>query len=90
MRERATWRIWIVFWLLAALQTTLLARWRPFETDVDWILLSVVSVSILLGWPVGAIYGLVAGWLTGVMRGRLSRLVRHFAFRGRWRFGRFR
>ncbi len=69
MRERATWRIWIVLWLLAALQTTLLARWRPLETDVDWILLSVVSVSILLGWPVGALYGLVAGWLTGVAVG---------------------
>ncbi len=58
-----------MLWLLAALQSTLLARWHPFDIDVDWILLSVVSVSILLGWPVGAIYGLVAGWLTGVLVG---------------------
>ena len=68
-RTRATWRTWIVLWLLAALQSSALGRWRPFDTEVDWLLMSVVSVSILLGWPVGGIYGLAAGWASGTLAG---------------------
>jgi hypothetical protein len=68
-RTRATWRIWVVLWLLAALQSSVLGRWRPWNIEVDWLLMSVVSVSILLGWPVGGVYGLAAGWLCGTMAG---------------------
>lgn len=68
-RTRETWRIWIVLWLLAALQSSVLGRWRPWNIEVDWLLMSVVSVSILLGWPVGGVYGLAAGWLGGTMAG---------------------
>jgi hypothetical protein len=68
-RTRATWRIWVVLWLLAALQSGVLGRWRPWGVEVDWILMSVVSASILLGWPVGGVYGLAAGWLCGTLSG---------------------
>jgi rod shape-determining protein MreD len=69
MRERETWRIWPVLWLLLGAQSSVLGSWRPFGVDIDWVLLSVVSVSILLGWPVGALYGLVAGLATGLTAG---------------------
>jgi rod shape-determining protein MreD len=69
MRERATWRIWIVLIVAQAVQTTWLAQWRPLGTYVDLTLLTIVSVSMLLGWPVGPIYGLVAGLFTGFTAG---------------------
>jgi rod shape-determining protein MreD len=65
MRVRATWRIWFVLILALAIQTTWLANWHPFGTYLDLPLLTVVSVSMLLGWPVGPVYGLIAGLLTG-------------------------
>ncbi len=68
-RTRATWRAWLVLWLLAALQSSTLGRWKPLGTEVDWLLMSVVSVSILLGWPVGGVYGLAAGWMSGTLSG---------------------
>jgi hypothetical protein len=65
MHERQTWQTWIVLWLLLSLQTTVLARWQPFGSHIDLPLLCVVSVALLLGWEFGAVYGLVAGVLTG-------------------------
>jgi rod shape-determining protein MreD len=65
MRVRATWRIWIVLIVALAVQTTWLAHWRVFGTAVDLPLMTTVSVSMLLGWPVGPIYGLFAGLFTG-------------------------
>ena len=65
MKERATWRIWIVLIVAFALQTTWLAPLRPMGTWVDLGLLTTVSVALSLGAQVGAIYGLVAGLLTG-------------------------
>lgn len=88
MRERATWRIWIVLVVTVALQTTLLARFRPLGVAVDWALMTTVSVAILLGWPVGAMYGLAAGLLCGWFSGfhpgswAFSRLVVGASFGG--------
>lgn len=63
--QRPVWRVWVVLWLAAALQTTLVAHWRPFGSHIDLPLLTVVSVALLLGWEMGAAYGLCAGLLTG-------------------------
>jgi len=65
MKERATWRIWIVLIVAFAVQTTWLAPLRPLGTWIDVGLLTTVSIALLLGFQVGAIYGLAAGLLTG-------------------------
>jgi len=65
MQERPVWRIWIVLYVAMALQTTWLADWRPFGARADLPLLTTVSTALLLGWEMGAIYGLLAGFLTG-------------------------
>jgi rod shape-determining protein MreD len=65
MEERPTWRIWIILYVVLAVQTTWLADWRPFGARADLPLLTTVSIALLLGWELGAIYGLFAGFLTG-------------------------
>lgn len=81
MRDQPTWRIWIVLVLAVALQTTWLARLRPFGAHLDLPLMTVVCVALLLGWETGATYGTFAGILTGFFVGdnigsfALSRLI---------------
>jgi len=69
MHDQPTWRIWPLLWLLLVLQTTLFARLEPFGVHIDFALLAVVCVSLLLGMETGAIFGLVAGVLTGYCAG---------------------
>jgi len=81
MRDQPTWRIWPLLWLLLVFQTTLFARLAPFGVQIDFVLLAVVSVSLLLGMETGAIFGLIAGIVTGYCAGvslgsfALSRLL---------------
>jgi len=65
MQERPTWRIWIVLYLAMAVQTTWFAHWRPFGAHIDLPLMTTISVGLLLGWEMGATYGLIAGLLMG-------------------------
>ncbi|HEX8833094.1 MAG TPA: hypothetical protein VF719_02775, partial [Abditibacteriaceae bacterium] len=63
--ELPSWRIWLMLPFVLALHTTWLAHWQPWGARVDLPLLTVVSVSLLLGWEFGAGYGVVAGLFTG-------------------------
>ncbi|MBV9469249.1 MAG: hypothetical protein JO316_11670 [Abitibacteriaceae bacterium] len=65
VQERATWRAWLILIVVIALQTTWLSRLILFGVHLDLPLLSVISVSLSLGWETGVAYGLVAGLLTG-------------------------
>lgn len=69
MNERPVGRIWILLIAALALQTTLLGSATVAGVHLDLLFLSVVSVALLVDWPLAAFYGLVAGLLTGAYVG---------------------
>jgi rod shape-determining protein MreD len=69
MEQRPAGRIWILLIAALALQTTLLGSLQIGGAHLDLLLLSVVSVALLVDWPLAAVYGLCAGLLTGAYVG---------------------